>query len=56
MENLCQTFGSSLTKIIYGIVMPRESEKKELAAILGKSQSDLFPEHFTKEGGVKRKG
>ena len=40
-----------IEKDIYGIVMPRESEMKDLAAILGKSQSDLFPEYFTKEGG-----
>ena len=40
-----------LSKISNGLIEPREAEREYLAAILGKSQSDLFPEYFTKEGG-----
>ncbi len=35
---------TKLSRIIHGAVQPSESEKAELAEILGKSVQELFPE------------
>ena len=38
-----------LSKIANGLIKPRESEKKSLASVLGKSEKDLFPGQPAKE-------